>query len=164
MSIFDRIFGHGGGESSEDWVPRGESYRRSLNLSDALKCFDKAINLDKENFQALNYKAVVLQGFSPDRTQDAVSCYNTLLAVCDNLLRLDRSNCEALNYRGLALFGLNHVKEALECFNRALSINSQYPEAWYHKGNALSALGEPDEALECYDMALGIDPTHAMTQ
>ncbi len=68
MSIFDRIFGHGGGESSEDWVRRGESYRRSLNLSDALKCFDKAINLDNENFQAWNYRAVVLQGFSPNRT------------------------------------------------------------------------------------------------
>lgn len=52
MSIFDRSFGHGGGESSEDWVRRGESYWKSLNFSDAIRCFDKAINLDKDNFQA----------------------------------------------------------------------------------------------------------------
>lgn len=64
----------------------------------------------------------------------------------------------------MALFGLNHAKEAVECFDRALSSNNQCPEAWYHKGNVPSALGEVDEALECYDIALGIDPTHARTQ
>ncbi len=39
----------------------------------------------------------------------------------------------------------------MECFDKAMQINSEIAETWYSKGNALYHLGEFEESIECFD-------------
>ncbi len=48
--------------------------------------------------------------------------------------------------------------EAIECFDRVLSLDPKNTHAWNQKGVALRSLGRYDEAIECFNKALEIVP------
>jgi tetratricopeptide (TPR) repeat protein len=52
-------------------------------------------------------------------------------------------------------------KDALACFDRALSINPKDNQAWANKGHALQGLSRDSEAKTCYKRALELNPTDA---
>jgi len=56
---------------------------------------------------------------------------------------------------------LNRPGDALNDYNRALSINPDYTEALYNKGNALLALGQLEWAIACFDKSVASDPDNA---
>jgi tetratricopeptide (TPR) repeat protein len=59
-------------------------------------------------------------------------------------------DCEDINYL-----------EAIEHYDRAISIAPEYAEAWMNKGVALSTLKNYQEAIEHYDRAISIAPEYA---
>ncbi|CAK91023.1 unnamed protein product (macronuclear) [Paramecium tetraurelia] len=63
-------------------------------------------------------------------------------------------------YLGYALSKLNKYQDAIECYNKAISINPNYDVIWYHKGNVLNNLNQHYEAIECYDKAISINPNY----
>ena len=65
---------------------------------------------------------------------------------------------EALDNKGLALGELGKHKEAIECFNKSLEINSINGVAWNNKGIILALLEKYEEAIECFDKAIEINP------
>ena len=66
----------------------------------------------------------------------------------------------AWNGRGNALNGLNRYKEALEAYDKALTIDPELAYAWNGKGNALNNLKRSGDALEAYDRAIKCDPQY----
>ncbi|CAD8166212.1 unnamed protein product [Paramecium pentaurelia] len=67
---------------------------------------------------------------------------------------------ERLLQEGVALHNLNEYQEAIECYDKAISMNPKYDKAWYNKGLALNNLNKYQEAFECYDKAISINPKH----
>ena len=67
----------------------------------------------------------------------------------------------AWNNKGSVLYNLDRADEALDCYDKALDINSRNAEVWNNKGSVLYNLDRADEALDCYDEALGINPQNA---
>lgn len=89
------------------------------------------------------------------------------------------------NNKGISLSTLGRHEEAIECFNKALALNSQLvaetdiwlnktnalrgrailrrdeQSIWSNKSNALLALGRCEEGIDCCDKALTIDPRDA---
>ena len=63
--------------------------------------------------------------------------------------------------KGLALTRLRIYDEAMNCFDKALSIDKNYATAWYAKGLALSRLRIYDEAMNCFDRSIKNDPKAA---
>ena len=53
------------------------------------------------------------------------------------------------------------MKEAIECYDKALEIDAKKASAWYNKGLAFGNLGKYEQAIECYDKALEIEPNYA---
>lgn len=51
--------------------------------------------------------------------------------------------------------------EALECFDKVISLNANAAEAWYNRGNALRLLRRFDEALVSYRRCTKLNPTLA---
>ena len=49
-------------------------------------------------------------------------------------------------------------EDALNSFERAISLNQNDPDLWNLKGIALRSLGRYNEALECFNKSLEIDP------
>ena len=47
---------------------------------------------------------------------------------------------------------------ALNSFQKAISLNQNDPDLWNLKGIALRSLGRYNEAIECFNKSLEIDP------
>ncbi|UCE28544.1 MAG: tetratricopeptide repeat protein [Candidatus Bathyarchaeota archaeon] len=53
------------------------------------------------------------------------------------------------------------LDDALECYDKALSIDPGLAKAWINKGSHLLDMGKPKEAMKCIDTALEINPRYA---
>lgn len=60
--------------------------------------------------------------------------------------------------KGTRLLGDAKYDEALECFDKVLSLDPKNTRAWNQKGVALRSLGRYDEAIECFNRSLEIVP------
>ncbi|CAD8174781.1 unnamed protein product [Paramecium pentaurelia] len=65
---------------------------------------------------------------------------------------------ERLLNEGVALNNLNKYQDAIECYDKAISINPKYDKAWSNKGDALNNLNKYQDAIECLDKAISINP------
>jgi len=59
---------------------------------------------------------------------------------------------------GNDFYGTGNYRKAIEYYDAALRMKSQYDLAWLMKGNALSALGHHDEAIHCFKKVLEYNP------
>ncbi|WP_243668489.1 tetratricopeptide repeat protein [Methanoculleus chikugoensis] len=64
------------------------------------------------------------------------------LAAFDRLIEIVPNDPDAWNFKGLTLLETNKEVEALDCFERALEINSQLAHVWCNKGMAYSQLAD----------------------
>ena len=76
--------------------------------------------------------------------------------------------------KGKALIDVESYPEAVDCFDKAISLNSSSSEAWHGKGFALNgeaydkddaheyteARGYYEEAIKCFEEAIQLDPTN----
>ena len=63
--------------------------------------------------------------------------------------------------RGVDFSNLGKNQEALQAFDKALSIDPNNASVWYNKGIALSKLGLIQDSLDAFNKALSIDPNNA---
>ncbi|MFL2812598.1 MAG: tetratricopeptide repeat-containing sulfotransferase family protein [Paracoccaceae bacterium] len=56
--------------------------------------------------------------------------------------------------------GLGKLDEAIEAYNKAISLKPDFAEAYYNMGNALQDQGKLDEAIEAYNKALSLKPDY----
>ena len=77
-------------------------------------------------------------------------------------LEINPQNADAYyNNKGLSLYYSGSYIEAIECYDKALELNSQFACAYNNKGLSLYYHGDNNEAIECYDKALEINPQNA---
>jgi serine/threonine protein kinase len=62
------------------------------------------------------------------------------------------------NNKGLSLHQLGRLKEAIECYDRAIMMEPRWQAPWINKGSTLADLGHHEEAIECLDKAIEINP------
>ena len=72
--------------------------------------------------------------------------YEKVLECCDILLSKNKADSWALNSAGLALNELNRHKEAIEFFDKVLSVDEKNITALMNKANSLSFLQENQKA------------------
>jgi tetratricopeptide (TPR) repeat protein len=60
--------------------------------------------------------------------------------------------------RGIDKVRQKKFEEALEIFERLLTMNQEIPEVWNNRGVALYGLCSLEEAMQSYDRCLAIDP------
>ena len=63
--------------------------------------------------------------------------------------------------KGNEFYYKKKYEKSIECFDKALEIDSKDADAWNNKGLAPDNLGKYNQAIECYDKALEIDPKNA---
>ena len=66
-----------------------------------------------------------------------------------------------LNIMGVINRDLGKLDEAIEVFNKALSINPNYADAYFNMGTALQKQSKLDQAIEAYNKALLHNPNYA---
>ncbi|MCA9913520.1 MAG: tetratricopeptide repeat protein, partial [Anaerolineae bacterium] len=78
-------------------------------------------------------------------------------------ITLEPSSLEAreLVNKGYSLTELGRYQDALDVYDEAIAMQSDYAWAWGRKGRTLRLLERHDEALACYDKALELQPNDA---
>jgi len=116
---------------------------------EAITYFDKILESDPENVQALINKGTTL-GFLKKHS-DAIYYF-------DKVLEIEPNKISALYSKGTALSSLEEYNEALYYFDKVLEIEPNNISALFNKGTTLSYLKKYDEALSYFDKVLEIDP------
>jgi len=81
-----------------------------------------------------------------------------LIAVATALVTGRAPLARYYNNRGVQLQQNGHLKEAIESYQRAVSLNSNYAEAHYNLGDAYEDLPAFDKAAQEYQLAIEADP------
>jgi len=170
-----------------EWSNKGISFDCLGQYTEAIACFDRALQIDPEDSFTLCNKGNVLNRL--DQYREALVCFNMALRVdpgiaaiwigkgnsldhlckfaeaidCyDKALQIDPQSAVAWSNKGSMLYDLGKYAEAIDCHDKALLIDSLYVLALINKGYSLYRLGKYTEALACGDKALEIDPRDAL--
>jgi len=132
-----------------DWAGRGDYLCSVDRYSEALSCYEKALEMEPELASAWDGKgdALLMTG-SYDK---ALRCYERSLVI-------DPNSAESWYNKGNTLQMLLRFDEALGCYDEALRIDPEFAEAWNRRGMTLNRLGRYQEALDSFDRALEIEP------
>ncbi|MHC5537043.1 DUF6165 family protein [Singulisphaera rosea] len=71
---------------------------------------------------------------------------------------LEGGEAEALNDRGIALAQGNQLSEAIQCFQKAISINSRFASAHHNLGLAYGKSRRLADAIACFEETLRLQP------
>jgi len=154
--------------SLKEMILKGNEYYYKKEYNEALKCYDKAIEINPNSANAWNNKGLALVLLS--NYDEALKCY-------DKAIEINPNSANAWRNRGSFFNGLarreaikcfdkstSKYEEAIKCFDKALQINLNDADTWNGKGYALDNLGNYEEAIKCFDKALEIDPDDAIAQ
>jgi tetratricopeptide (TPR) repeat protein/tRNA A-37 threonylcarbamoyl transferase component Bud32 len=136
-----------------EWSNKGMSLRNLCRCEEAIRCYDKALELDLRFAAAWSNKGVSLDSLG--RYEEAIRCF-------DKVLELDPRYVLAWNNKGGSLYNLGRVEQALRCYDKVLEIDPRDATAWTNKGSSLGALGRCEDAVRCYDKALELDPRYVL--
>lgn len=131
------------------WGNKGNALVESSMYAEAIKCYDKAIEINPSSMEAWNNKGLALA--RTGRLAEAVQCY-------DKALLLNPGDVEIMYNKGIALALLGKSAEAIECYDKLLAINPNDADAWCSRGDVLFESGRFEEALVNYDKSIAIDP------
>jgi tetratricopeptide (TPR) repeat protein len=128
---------------AEPLFQEGLGHLKSREYLEAVKCFDKAIEIEKEPIYLCN-KGLALCRL--EKNKEAIECYGKAIEINPNL-------ADAWKDVGLILKDSGRYLEAVKCCGKAIEINPNLADAWLAKGLVLKDLGEHDEAVKCFDKA-----------
>jgi len=137
-------------QTDEDLLmEKGINAVNDSRYKEAITYFDKILESDPENVQALINKGTTL-GFLKKHS-DAIYYF-------DKVLEIEPNKISALYSKGTALSYLEEYNEALYYFDKVLEIEPNNISALFNMGTTLSYLKEYDDALYYFDKILESDP------
>src|SRR5574341_873832 len=114
----------------EELLKQADILYNQSKLKDAIKYYDKALDLDPKNVKALYNKGLSL---------DNLGTYKEAITYYDKVLAIDPNDIAALNNKGAALDDLGRYEEAITYYDKALAID---PNDVYALNNKIAALGK----------------------
>ncbi len=147
------------------------------NYSDAVECFNKAIEIDHHHADSYYRKGEILRTFLNDSKAAVIAL--------DEAIRINPNHVEAYSTHGYALMDLGRYEDAVKSFDRIITINLatkykpptiSFEEAirkniswnllelthstgYGAKAIALKKLGKWKDVLECYDQLIKHQPS-----
>jgi tetratricopeptide (TPR) repeat protein len=125
--------------SLKDIILKGNEHIYKKEYSEAIRRYDKAIEIDPNNASAWTNKGLALAKIG--KHNGAIECF-------DKALGIDPNNVLAWTNKGYVLHGLGKYKEAIEYYDKALQVDPNNVLALNIKGAALNKLGRHKEAKE----------------
>jgi tetratricopeptide (TPR) repeat protein len=123
----------------EELNRKGIEQRKKGEIEEALRSFERVLEIDPVNEAALHNKGVALR--SAGRYEEALACF-------DRAQERDPNNPVILFNRGFCLGKLERFEESLKAFDRVLALNPEHASGWFNKGKILQKMGRMEEAEE----------------
>ena len=128
---------------------RGEALLRSGKTEEALGEFDRAIELDPHNVQALYSRGLLYQG--EKQHQLAIDDFSAANG-------LSPQRADPLLGRAISYLALDKTNEAAADLDEAAQADPQNPQIWMTRGLAYERLGDRTKAAESYAHAMNLRP------
>ena len=116
---------------------------------ECIKAYDKAIEIDAQDFVAWNNKGNALNHLG--KYDEAVKAYDMAIGI-------DPQDAVVWDNKGNALDGWGKYDEAIKSYNRAGKTNEIYNNSMVQKGNDHYDQGKYAAAVKYYDAAIKQDP------
>jgi len=134
---------------AQEVAVHGRTLARSGKTEEALAEFEKALELDPYNAQALYGRGLVYQG--EKQHEKAIEDFAAAHG-------LTPQRAEPLVARAVSYLAVDKVKEAVTDLDEAVQADPNSASAWSHRGLAYERLGEKDKAKTSYSRALTLRP------
>jgi tetratricopeptide (TPR) repeat protein len=135
-----------------DFYDQGIAFQDKGQIDEAIKCYQKAIELNKNSASAFYNLGVAFQ--EKGQIDKAILYYE--IAIGQN-----QGFSEAHYNLGIAYKEKNLFDEAIICFRRVLQLKPDNAAAYYNFGNIFVAKGQFNDALQYYQKAIEINPNYA---
>jgi len=156
LSAFDDALGHDAA-SLAALEGRGLVLIQMKRLDEALKCFERALELDPDLAEAHFNRASVLAGLSITRPPEiARRLLEEALREYERTTELEPGNAGAHSRAGMIRANLA-LPGAVASFDRAIELDPGLAEAHYFRGLALEK-DSPEAALASFDRAIVLEP------
>lgn len=126
-----------GQTTAEDWVEKGVDFFGQGKYDEAIKAFDKAIEINPQLAYAWSNKGLALSHGGK---------FNESIQAYDRAIEIDPKLADAWVNKGVALGLQGNHDGALQAFNNAIELNPQHANAWFGKAFTLQSLGRTTEA------------------
>jgi tetratricopeptide (TPR) repeat protein len=149
----------------QDLIEEGSNLSDQSKYAEAIKAFDKAIELcpkirGREN-TSIPDSICAFPWLLKGETLYSMGKYDESIEVFDEAIRLDPNSTVAWGFEGVIFGSLGKYDESIKAFDEAIRLDSSFAAAWVGKGTALGGQGKHDEAMKCYDEAIKLDPNYA---
>ncbi len=146
-------FNYGTANDADVWYRLGViKFEIGDNGEEALKDFDKALELDPENHNAWYYKGVI------QYTQDDREGSRTSL---DEAIRLKEDFARAWYWKGRLDLGDEQLESAADNLYKATEIDPELTDAWYYLGGVLGEGKDYEGAVIAFDEVTQRSPDFA---
>jgi tetratricopeptide (TPR) repeat protein len=135
-----------------EWNNKGGSLYTLGRYEEAIRCLDKALELDPRHSNAWTNKGNSLDNLG--HHEEAIGCY-------EKTIELDPRDAAAWYNKGASLESMGRNEEAIRYYEKTIELDPRFAVAWNNKGTSLEHLGRFEEAILCFDKALELDPCHS---
>lgn len=127
----------------------GNILRHQGRIKEALECYERALEINKDQSAALNGKGLCLIDFkrSEESMEEAVKCFQRGLEINPN-------QAELYYNMGVAYAYLGRLDEAMNAHLQAIRLDPESHAAHNNLGLVLQDIGRLDEALTEFDQAI----------
>ena len=162
------------------WYEKGKALSGLEKYEEAIECFDKAIELDPDNILSWFKKGVAYFTMAKptmgdeDRKnyEEALKCFEESTKLINTMevgagvisyvveTKPFLATIKIFIEKGRTFLVLKRPQEALECFDKALELDSEDWKIWHLKSQALQELEKHDESNKCFErsLELGFQP------
>ncbi|MCP9493663.1 MAG: NB-ARC domain-containing protein [Pyrinomonadaceae bacterium MAG19_C2-C3] len=141
-----------------EMVRNGEENLRSGDLAAAMRSFNQATEIDAANDEAYFYlgQTYAAQGDTDKALANYDKAADIIAANPQKTPEVNERYSKIYNARGEIFLNQNRNPEAMENFNRALELRSEYPEALYNRALARRDNGETEAAIADFQAVFGL--------
>lgn len=133
----------------QDSLDAGNKAYDAGKFDDAIKNFDKAIEIDNECIPAYTGRGIAYA---------AKNDFDTAIKDFDKTVKLDANYAEGYSNRGQAYAEKGDAQKALADFNKAIELDPKYATAYNNRGALFAKAGDTDKAVADFKKALELDP------
>lgn len=131
------------------YIALGDIHMAEYDLDKAIKAYCDAILANPEDYRGYSKAGIAL--YEKDYIEEALVAYH-------KSIELNPDNAYAHNNLGiLYLDGMMDAEEALEYFEQAIALKSDYTLAYFNAGRASQEMGFINDAANYYQMAIDLN-------
>ena len=136
------------------WIDKGKELSNNGSYNLAIKCYERAIDLDNLNAYAWYYKGWALGRLK--KYDDAFEAYN-------KSVRINPLLANAWTYRGLSQLMAGHnPHDIIESFDNAIALNESDGVAWLAKGILLVLDQNMKDSKKCFDKVIQLNQSRGL--